>query len=439
MFDYDVIVAGCGPAGLTAATELKAKGVNVIGIDKKPKLDQNIRSASGFCIDGQDMNGEFVQLKPLNGKTEINFTKCGFSFEYSKTMEGIHHTHIISPSGSQFQATARKKPLYHLFNPATWLSDLLKRAKKQKVPFMTSTTIIRAKEVEGGVELTIRNQGKTSTKTCRKLIASDGLSSRITRNLGFNKDRICFGKGPTIEYEFTDVDCPLDRGDIFATGEKMIGGPGGIIAIPSYRGEGAYRFETMSALPGKSAYDRIEFFTKKSPYAKWFKNAKVVEKSGAIVEIFTPIKTPYRGNVLLVGDAAAFAECLYQGATSCGYMGAKGMLKELEGKNGFQDYTDWWMASFEWNTEPRRMADYVKRTLFLRFFSQEQIDFLFDLAKKHPAVVDQMDAGVFDYTSELMNYFLSLPGVPEDLQERMKMIQEADMAKIATVISKRQD
>ena len=64
MFDYDVIVAGCGPAGLTAATELKAKGVNVIGIDKKPKLDQNIRSASGFCIDGQDMNGEFVQLNP---------------------------------------------------------------------------------------------------------------------------------------------------------------------------------------------------------------------------------------------------------------------------------------------------------------------------------------------------------------------------------------
>ena len=106
---------------------------------------------------------------------------------------------------------------------------------------------------------------------------------------------------------------------------------------------------------------------------------------------------------------------------------------------GFQDYTDWWMASFEWNTEPRRMADYVKRTLFLRFFTQEQIDFLFDLAKKHPAVVDQMDAGVFDYTSELMNYFLSLPGIPEDLQERMKMIQEADMAKIATVISKRQD
>ena len=60
MFDYDVIVAGCGPAGLTAAAELKEKGVNVLGIDKKLRLDENIRSASGFCIDGQDMNGEHV-------------------------------------------------------------------------------------------------------------------------------------------------------------------------------------------------------------------------------------------------------------------------------------------------------------------------------------------------------------------------------------------
>lgn len=439
MFDYDVIVAGCGPAGLTATAGLTEKGVKVLGIDKKLHLDENIRSASGFCIDGQMMNGEYVQLEPLNGKTKINFTKCGFSFEYSLPMEGIHNTHIISPSGSHFQATARKKPLYHLFNPSTWLSDLHKRAHKVKASFLTGTTIIRTKEMDGGVELIIRSKGKTSRKTCRKLIASDGLSSRIARTLGFNRDRICFGKGPTIEYEFTHVDCPLDRGDIYATGEKNIGGPGGIIAIPSYRGKGAYRFETMSALPGKTAYNIIEFFTKKSPFAGWFDNAKIVEKSGAIVEIFTPIKKPYRGNILLVGDAAAFAECLYQGATACGHMAGQSMLKELEGKNGFQDYTEWWMSSFEWNTEPRRMADYVKRTLFLRFFTQEEIDFLFDLAKKHPAVVDQMDAGVFDYTSELMNYFSGLPGVPDNLKQKMQMIKEADMAKIATVISKRQD
>ena len=161
MFDYDVIVIGCGPAGLMAVAELKEKGINVLGVDKKPMLDRNVRSASGFFIDGQEMNGEYIQCEPLKGKTRITYTKCGFSLEYSSPMEGIHHTHIISNTGSHFQATSRKKPLYHLFNPSTWLSDRYKIAKELGVPFMTSTLAIRTKEITGGVEVTLRTNGKT--------------------------------------------------------------------------------------------------------------------------------------------------------------------------------------------------------------------------------------------------------------------------------------
>jgi flavin-dependent dehydrogenase len=248
-----------------------------------------------------------------------------------------------------------------------------------------------------------------------------------------------FGKGPTIEYEMTNVDCPLDRGDIYITGENNIGQPGGVIAVPSYRGKDAYRFETMSALPGKTSYSIIEFLIKKSPFAKWFKKAKIVEESGAIVEMFTPIKTPYQGNILLVGDAACFAEVLYQGATMCGYMAAQAMDNELKGKNGFKEYTDWWNSSFEWNKDPKRMADYVKRVLFTRFFSPDELDMLFDLSKKYPAVSDEMDAGVYDYTNVLMDYFMEFPEIPGQLKEKMKTIKEADMGKLSTVIGQRRD
>jgi hypothetical protein len=50
-----------------------------------------------------------------------------------------------------------------------------------------------------------------------------------------------------------------------------------------------------------------------------------------------------------------------------------------------------------------------------------------------------MNAGVFDYTNTVMDHFLALPGVPSNLLEKMKTVKEADMAKIATVISKRRD
>lgn len=48
VFYYNVIVVGCGPAGLMAVAELKEKGINMLGVDKKPRLDRNVRSASGF-------------------------------------------------------------------------------------------------------------------------------------------------------------------------------------------------------------------------------------------------------------------------------------------------------------------------------------------------------------------------------------------------------
>ena len=85
------------------------------------------------------------------------------------------------------------------------------------------------------------------------------------------------------------------------------------------------------------------------------------------------------------------------------------------------------------------MADYVKRTVFLRFFTQEEIDFLFNLSKQYPAVADEMDAGVYNYTAAIMDHFINMPGIPADLQEKCKTVKNADMAKIASVLSKRAD
>jgi len=181
MFDYDVMVVGCGPAGLMAAAELKEKGINVLGVDKKPRLDVNVRSASGFFIDGQEMNGEYIQLEPLKGKTRINFTKCGFSLEHA----------------------------------------------------------------------------------------------------------------------------------------------------------------------------------------------------------------------------------------------------------------DWWNSTFEWNRNPKRMADYGKRVLFNRFFTSDELDFLFNLTQKYPVVADELGGGVYDYTHVIADYFIGLPEVPPELKERLKRIKEADMGQIQSLVSKR--
>jgi len=439
MADYDVLVVGCGPAGLMACGELAKRGINVLGIDKKPRLDENIRTASGYCFLDQSFNHEFIKMEPVGNKTKLHYTDSGFSLEYSGQMEGIYHSYMFSDTGRRWKASTRKKPFYNLFFPTKCINDRYNWAKKQGAKFMPSTLVMRAKQSEKEVEVFVRTNGKTKTLTCKKLIASDGLSSRIARSLNLNRTRTPFGKGPTIEWEMVGVECPFDRGDMFFFGGKNFGGrQGALIMVPSMTAKNAFRLETMSVLPASSASELIEFFTQKGPFSSWFKHAEIVDKSGAVVDMMTPMITPYVGNVLFVGDSAAFAECLYQSATMAGYMSAVYTEEELKGKKGFEGYTQWWGDHFEWVRDPKRMADYTKRVLFPRFFSVKELDFLFELSEKNPIVVDEAEATPYDFTKVVMEQFIAMPEVSDDLKKRMQQIIDGDMGMIATVIGQAQ-
>ena len=84
------------------------------------------------------------------------------------------------------------------------------------------------------------------------------------------------------------------------------------------------------------------------------------------------------------------------------------------------------------------MADYTKRVLFPRFFTVRELDFLFELSEKNRSVVDEPAATPYDFTTMVMQQFMAMPEVPDDLKKRMQEIIDADMAKVATVIGKGQ-
>jgi flavin-dependent dehydrogenase len=408
----------------------------VLGIDKKPRLDVNIRTASGYCFLDQPFNAEFIRQTPMGDKTKLEYTDSGFTLIYGSTMEGIHHSHMFSDSGKHWQASTTKKPFYHIFNPHQCHADRFAWATKMGAKFMTGTLFRNVTQTDTGVEVLVRRAGKDERLRCRKLIAADGLCSRVAKVTGANKPRTNFGmKGPTIEYEMSNVECPYDRGDMFFFGAKNFGGrAGGIIMVPSCHGDGVFRMETMSMLPASTAEDLIEYFTKKGPFAQWFKNAEIIEMSGVVIEFLSPMIVPHVGNILFAGDSAAFGECLYQSAAMAGYKGAECVEKELDGKAGFEEFTQWWGDHFEWVRNPKRMADYTKRVLFPRFFTVKELDFLFDLSKKYPIVLEEAEATPYDFTTMVMQAFMAMPEVSDDLRKRMQFIIDADMAQVAQVV-----
>jgi flavin-dependent dehydrogenase len=438
MADYDVIVIGCGPAGMMACGELAKRGIKVLGIDKKPVLDINIRTASGYCFLDQNFNQENIKMTPKGDKTLLEYTDSGFDLTYGDKMEGIYHSYMFSDTKKHWKVTVTDKPFYHIFNPHQCHEDRYKWAKKQGAEFMTATLFRNVEQTPEGVKVKVRRDGQDIYLTAKKMLAADGLVSKVAKVTGKNKDRLDFGmKGPTIEYEIKNVECPYERGDMFFFGAGNFGGrAGGIIMVPSCHGEGIFRLETMSMLPASTAEDLIEYFTKKGPFADWFKNSEVIETSGVVIEFLGPMIIPQKQHILFIGDSAAYGECLYQSAVMCGYVGAEKVIKELNGENGYDEYTEWWADHFDWVRNPIAMANYTKRVMFPRFFTVKELDFLFDKAMENPIIVKEVEASPYTFSTMMLESFIALPGVPEDLKERMRQLIHADMGAVAAMAGK---
>jgi flavin-dependent dehydrogenase len=432
MFDYDVIVVGCGPAGLMACGELKRRGINVTGIDIKVRLDKNYRAAAGFLFDEQDFNGDYIQSMPQGNKTQFTFKKTGFSFLYPGKTIPIRKSHLISNGGKIYTITVRKKPFMRIMDPTIWLKGLYDEAVKAGVPFHTKTMLLNAREISGGMEIDIRRDGGRKDKmTCQKLVAADGLSSRIAKKLGMNKDRPLMGRGPTVEYLMENVETPFDDGDVGVFGSDNFGGgrEGYLLLIPCLNGTKSYRIETAIFGPAINNYNGLEYFIKESRFSHWFKNARIVSKDAALMEMYPAIKKPCKGNTIFLGDAAAMAESLYTGATMCGYKGALAIEKELSGEKGFDEYTDWWNNSaFEMTNDLQKMAEYGKRFLFNSWMGSEVMDSLFELAEKSPFIVDEFKGSPYDFARSVIEHLQSLPGIKPEWKERLEGLKAASLA-----------
>ena len=86
---------------------------------------------------------------------------------------------------------------------------------------------------------------------------------------------------------------------------------------------------------------------------------------------------PYKGNVLLIGDAAAFVETQAQGALNCGFWAADAVEKELAGENGFEQYTKKWQENFEFIGEG--MNEVTSGYGLVPYYTDEEIIYIFQL------------------------------------------------------------
>jgi len=213
----------------------------------------------------------------------------------------------------------------------------------------------------------VRAKSGEETMEAKKVIAADGINSRIVDSLGLNQKRQVFmPEAQVIAYVLEGVEPTIpDHGTAWLN-----------LSIPSV----ARGTTGIGLMPGDAKWMLGSYhdLMKIPEYAPWFRNVQVVKKMAVAATVRTPIREPIAENIMIIGDAAAPTETWIQGAIACGYQAVKAILKELNGQRGYPEYIAWWQKAFYFN-DPHYFKRIVSHHFLRRICSDEETDYIYKL------------------------------------------------------------
>jgi flavin-dependent dehydrogenase len=386
---HDLIIVGGGPAGLTAARIAAEDGLKVLLIERKKVIPHIERQCAQFAPISFSVLGEPIKkygyLEPISleistDKTRVHFPGPGFSIDYSGPLRPYLRWICISPSGYQIRREKEDRFFGYNWSKEVLLAGILSEAEKAGAEILTETMVLGAENTSDGVKVSMRTTSGEKTLEARKAIAADGWGSKMVDSLGLNKDRPTTGSHKMRGYGLVleGVETELRHNSWLQFTIPSLN-PAGSISMVMMPGD-TNRLGTAE-LGDISPVEALEKFMKMPAFASWFHNVRVVAKVATAGDAEhvrrPPLMEPAAGNVLIASDATGI-EATNPGAIACGYQAAKATLKELSGQKGYQEYTDWYLQSFE-NLLPNFKKAAARFMSLNPVCTNDDVDYLYDM------------------------------------------------------------
>ncbi|MFC1591101.1 NAD(P)/FAD-dependent oxidoreductase [Thermodesulfobacteriota bacterium] len=419
---YDVIVAGAGPSGLMAAKTAAAKGLTVLLIERKQQVSVVRRACCSHFVMEEGYENE--ALRVADGK--IVSPKNDFEVAYAGKTIDFYKKCFYSPQGNKILfAAPDANPIGIKFEKEKLLQGLLRECERLGVHCMPGTGVCGAEDAGKQVAVQVTCRGAKSEVCTKKLLIADGVNSRTAAALGFNEGRKKYLTGFVIKYTVAGYHAYEPHSWNFYFG-KAYHSHAAVLVGPSFYGADTVEVTIMG---GKSRMPDTIFgmVTADSPLSKRFQGVTVLDRQACSLKACDSIKNPHKGNVLVVGDAAAYIEVEVQGALMCGYHAGNAVARELDGHNGFTQYASWWQQSFEFNSD-----DYLKVAqgyALVPAYTDDELDYLFAL------VGDEVLQGTFSqYTTpgllwaSILRHKDRISAERPELYEKVKKIGEMSLS-----------
>ena len=376
---YDLIVVGAGPAGLMAAVTAAQKNLTVALIERKTITTAVKRSCCTALINEPGTHEECVTLE----NKRIVFHRSDFSVPYDGPRIPLKQMIKFSPKGNRFVVERDEDPVAIVLNKECLLAGLTVQAEQLGVKILPGTHALQAENGDEWVVVTVRQKDKTFDLSSKAAIAADGVNSRLTEKLGFNKARKHFGTMQALTHYVEGVECPYPPAWMVFVGRGHVpSGKGQLYMLPKPQKDGSFVYEITYGHPASdtsSMEEDIRWFMEKGTFAPWFKKARVVKTVSAVLKFATPVADPRAGKILVVGDAASYIEVYNQGALMYGHSAANAVASFLSTGKGLDDYAAFWKKTFGYN-QPGAIEAAVQ-AFGLHVLEDDEIDYLFSLTE----------------------------------------------------------
>jgi len=396
---YDLIVVGGGPGGLVAAKTAADDGLKVLLLERRRDITAPSRTDVSifywkFLIPDEyiaPMNVEIgtgkslVDVGAARPVTRFKYLDLDFSVDYTGPVVPYYNFINVSPSGHLVYAL--KNEFWGFFyNRERILADLLAAASQSGVEIVTQALALGAENTDDGVRVRVSLQGSEREILAKRLIAADGVDSRMVESLGLNKDRRVVRSAKSVGYILKGVKAEAGVPDHNSWLSFLIPSvsPTGILL-------GLHADDTDVNLRHLISTNEsvLSRFMAHPRFAPWFEHAEIVRKTAWSAHQRVPtISEPAIGNSLIIGDAIS-QESWIQGAIACGYQGAKATLRELSGEPGYADYTAWLHGAFAFFAYPDHFKMKFRHHLLRQTVATDaDADFVYELFKDkvgHPA------------------------------------------------------
>ncbi len=375
--EYDVVVAGAGPAGSAVARDVAKAGFKVLLLEEDGVVGKPVRCA-GL------VSPRTVQLAGVGNGVVLNEIKGAV---------------VHSASGKQL-SIGGDKTYALVIDRAAFDAELAEQAQQCGADLFVGTKLLHIKRRNGFLHVHAGANSKSVAVEAKLVVGADGAHSNVASYLGVPAPRECV-LAVTAEAKLApDV---ADLVDVFVGTSVAPGWFGWLIPT----GNGVVRIGSGST-DGKGNAPKQLLSYLVAAFPQQLKGVEFTAVRGGIIPLYSPRQT-YGRNILLVGDAACQVKPTTGGGIYTGLVGAKHCARTAVRALEEEDFSEEFLSQYEaaWRGE---LGEEFQRGLDLRRvlmdLRDDEIDWLLTLFRRNGLQRIISKYGDIDYPSPLFGHLL---------------------------------